>query len=118
MKWIIVSESLDIFGWKRHLHIANSKEEAEKNAKSLLRFKTYKIIDILTIIDYEKKYKKRIPNKWRDDDVYDWLEKEFYFSNHRKYHKYFYEWINALTNEQIEYFKKMMYSQKNKTKYV
>lgn len=35
-----------------------------------------------------------------------WLEKEFYRSNHKRYHKYFKEWIDNITDSQIQYFEK------------
>lgn len=28
-------------------------------------------------------------------ELYNWLEREFYKSNHTKYHRYFKEWINV-----------------------
>ena len=41
-------------------------------------------------------------------ELHDWLEKEFIMSNHKKYHKYFKEWINNLTNDQINGFNDLM----------
>lgn len=38
--------------------------------------------------------------------LFEWLEKQFYYSNHRKYHKYFKEWISNITDSQIEYFER------------
>lgn len=46
-------------------------------------------------------------------NVATWLEKEFYYSNHRKYHKYFKEWFDNLLDVQIVYFEKQMQSQIN-----
>ncbi len=43
-----------------------------------------------------------------DDKLYNWLEREFKYSNHPKYLKYFEEWINNLTEDQKNGFKKMM----------
>lgn len=41
-------------------------------------------------------------------ELHDWLEKEFYFNNHKKYHKYFKLWIDNLTNDQIKGFQDLM----------
>lgn len=47
-----------------------------------------------------------------------WLEKEFYKSNHPKYHKYFKEWLSNITLEQIDGFNRMMFGQNNQTKII
>ena len=39
--------------------------------------------------------------------LYNWLEYEWRVSNHTKYQKYFKEWINNLTDNQIKAFDKM-----------
>ena len=49
-----------------------------------------------------------INNKNMTKELHDWLEKEFYFNNHKKYHKYFKEWIDNLTNDQIKGFQDLM----------
>ena len=41
-------------------------------------------------------------------ELHDWLEKEFSVNNHKKYHKYFKEWIKNLTNDQINGFNDLM----------
>ena len=41
-------------------------------------------------------------------ELHDWLEKEFSMNNHKKYHKYFKEWIKNLTNDQINGFNDLM----------
>ena len=35
--------------------------------------------------------------------LYIYLEKEWRFNNHKKYHKYFEQWLNNLTDNQIHY---------------
>lgn len=45
-----------------------------------------------------------------------WLEKEFYYSNHPKYRKYFQEWFNNLLPHQLEGFYKQMIGMKTKSK--
>lgn len=47
--------------------------------------------------------------------LYNWLKKEFEFNNHKKYHKYFQEWVNNLSETQIFYFEKQRLSVINKT---
>lgn len=37
-----------------------------------------------------------------------YLEKEWRFNNHQKYQKYFKQWLENLTEIQINYFTKMM----------
>ena len=41
-------------------------------------------------------------------ELHDWLEKEFNMNNHKKYHKYFKEWVKNLTNDQINGFNDLM----------
>ena len=43
-----------------------------------------------------------------DTQLYIYLEKRWRFSNHKKYHKYFKEWIENITENQIYYFTKDM----------
>lgn len=38
--------------------------------------------------------------------LYEWLKRMWYRDNHKKYHKYFDEWISNVTNIQIDYFEK------------
>lgn len=40
------------------------------------------------------------------DGLYEWIEKQFYRDNHKKYHKYFKEWSKNLTETQLSYFEK------------
>lgn len=49
-----------------------------------------------------------------NDKLYNWLEKEFYTSNHPKYRRYFKEWVSNLTDAQIFSFERQMYNQENK----
>ena len=42
-----------------------------------------------------------------DRNLYEWLKNEWSISNHVKYQKYFQEWIEKLTPEQISGFNKM-----------
>lgn len=34
-------------------------------------------------------------------ELYNWLEREFYKSNHTKYHRYFKEWITNICPTQV-----------------
>lgn len=36
--------------------------------------------------------------------LYTYLQERFYHSNHSKYRKYFEEWVNNLTDNQIDFF--------------
>lgn len=36
-----------------------------------------------------------------DDGFFNWIEKEFRFSNLKKYHKYFDRWFKNLTKDQL-----------------
>ena len=45
-----------------------------------------------------------------------WLEKEFKYSNHKKYHKYFNEWVNNITESQVDGFNKQMIGQLTSSK--
>lgn len=47
------------------------------------------------------------------DKLYEWLRKEFYKSNHPKYRHLFKEWIDNITQSQIDGFNKQMYNQEN-----
>lgn len=49
-----------------------------------------------------------------NDELYNWLKREFIYSNLPKYHKYFKQWINNITPDQIVGFNKQMISQKEK----
>jgi hypothetical protein len=46
-----------------------------------------------------------------NDKLYQYLKKEFEFNNLKKYLKYFDEWVNNLTLNQIEYYKKLWLKQ-------
>ena len=48
--------------------------------------------------------------------LYGWLQKEFYYSNHPKYKKYFEEWISNITIDQVDGFEKQMIGQIEKSK--
>lgn len=50
------------------------------------------------------------------EELYNWLEKEFYRCNHSKYRKYFKEWIENITDSQIDGFYKQMLCQNDKSK--
>jgi hypothetical protein len=39
--------------------------------------------------------------------LYDWLEQEWKISNHKKYKKYFNEWVENITPGQVKGFNKM-----------
>lgn len=49
-----------------------------------------------------------------DDILYNWLEERFRLDNHKKYHKYFNEWVSNLTRDQINSFEKQRVSLINK----
>lgn len=49
-------------------------------------------------------------------ELYNWLEREFYKSNHTKYHRYFKEWITNICPHQVEGFKNQMIGQLTKSK--
>jgi hypothetical protein len=42
-----------------------------------------------------------------NEDLYNWLEKMFMYSNIRKYRKYFKEWVDNITEGQIIGFERM-----------
>lgn len=44
-------------------------------------------------------------------ELFEWLEFRFYRDNHVKYRKYFKEWIDNITPNQIEGFYKQMITQ-------
>ena len=50
-----------------------------------------------------------------DEELYNWLEKDFKFNNIKKYHKYFKEWVSNLTDIQIFYLKKQRFDVINET---
>lgn len=39
-------------------------------------------------------------------ELYEWLEYRWRMDNHKKYHHYFYEWVDKITPAQIEGFAK------------
>lgn len=43
-----------------------------------------------------------------NDLLYTWLEKQFYYSNHTKYRKYFKEWISNITQDQLNGYRNQM----------
>jgi hypothetical protein len=43
-----------------------------------------------------------------NEELYNWLEKMFMFSNIPKYRKYFKEWIDNITEDQVIGFRRMM----------
>ena len=47
------------------------------------------------------------------DELYGWLRREFYYSNHSKYRHLFEEWIKNITSDQIEGFSRQMYRKKH-----
>lgn len=49
-------------------------------------------------------------------ELYNWLEREFYKSNHTKYHRYFKEWITNICPHQVEGFRNQMIGQLTKSK--
>lgn len=38
------------------------------------------------------------------EEMYTYLRQRFYRSNHTKYRKYFEEWVNNVTDNQLRYF--------------
>ena len=44
-----------------------------------------------------------------EDKLFEWLKFRFIRDNHKRYHKYFDEWISNITQSQIEGFKKCMF---------
>lgn len=49
-----------------------------------------------------------------DKELFEWLKFRFYRDNHVKYRKYFDEWVENLTQYQIEGFKKCMFYDKER----
>ena len=45
--------------------------------------------------------------------LYEWLRKEFYYSNHNKYKHLFEQWVANITQAQIDGFNKQMHNQEN-----
>ena len=45
-----------------------------------------------------------------NDRLYKWLEKQWLYNNHKKYHKYFTEWVSNINIEQLDHFERMMIS--------
>lgn len=48
-----------------------------------------------------------------NNKLYEWLRKEFYYSNHAKYRHLFEEWVKNITSSQIDGFSKQMYNKEN-----
>lgn len=44
-----------------------------------------------------------------EEKLFEWLKFRFIRDNHKRYHKYFDEWISNITQSQIEGFKKCMF---------
>ena len=42
-----------------------------------------------------------------NEELYNWLERMFMFSNIPKYRKYFKEWVDNITDDQISGFERM-----------
>lgn len=47
-------------------------------------------------------------------ELYEWLRREFYKSNHTKYRHLFETWVNNITQAQIDGFSKQMYNKENR----
>lgn len=60
MKWVILSEELRFFGYNKVIRIKDSEEEAKKVANDLTKYlkNEFKVLDILSVSDYEAKYGK------------------------------------------------------------
>ena len=43
-----------------------------------------------------------------DPKLYTWLQRKFYYDNHNKYKKYFYEWVSNIIQNQIDGFEHQM----------
>jgi hypothetical protein len=43
-----------------------------------------------------------------DTQLYNWLQQQFYYSNHTKYRKYFEEWISNITPDQVDGYRNQM----------
>lgn len=50
--------------------------------------------------------------------LYNYLRERFYKNNHDKYRKYFDEWVNCITETQIDYFEKERLNILNQSKHV
>lgn len=50
--------------------------------------------------------------------LYNYLQERFYKNNHIKYRKYFDEWVNRITETQIDYFEKERLNILNQSKHV
>ena len=48
-----------------------------------------------------------------NDKLYEWLRKEFYYSNHPKYRHLFEEWVRNITQSQIDGFRRQMINKEN-----
>lgn len=46
-------------------------------------------------------------------ELYNWLQREFYFCNHSKYRHLFETWVSNITQAQIDGFSKQMYNKEN-----
>lgn len=48
-----------------------------------------------------------------NNKLYEWLHKEFYYSNHPKYRHLFEEWVRNITQSQIDGFRRQMFNKEN-----
>lgn len=48
-----------------------------------------------------------------NNELYEWLRKEFYYSNHAKYRHLFEEWVRNITQSQIDGFRRQMFNKEN-----
>lgn len=96
LNWLQQTRSLEMN------HVAIEKAEKAK----LLGF------DHSSVITDAEKYM----NNLETFKCYNWLEREFYKSNHTKYHRYFKEWITNICPHQVEGFRNQMIGQLTKSK--
>ena len=66
----------------------------------------------------EKENELNNKNKMNKEITLEWLRLEFYKCNHAKYRKYADEWLNNLTDAQIEGFENQRIGQIDKSKCV
>lgn len=95
-----------------NLEISNISDD---NLEDYIRFSDmmdhyvtlYEIDDVYsTVLDFIKNY-----NKWKKiigNILYTYLETRFYKENHSKYHKYFNEWVQNISDIQLMYFEREM----------
>lgn len=48
-----------------------------------------------------------------ETELYEWLRKEFYYSNVNKYKRYFEGWISNIVPSQVDGFREQMYRKEN-----